>query len=142
MNALDGTGRVDITRCLRAQPEGEVFPEEMRPHLGGSLLGCDLCQRVCPRNAQVSPTDIPDDLRSALDLSALLDGQYRPLIPFLGKNNARRQRLTARALIAAANLGRRDLLPLIDALTGCRESEMVRIHAEWAAARLSLPTAP
>ena len=80
---------------------------------------------------------MPAALREALDLPALLSGQYRPLVPFLGKNNARRQRLTARALIAAANLNRTDLLPLIEPLTGCPESEMVREHAKWAAAKLS-----
>ena len=137
MSALDGTGRVDIQRCLRAQPEGEMFPEPMREKLGGSLLGCDICQRVCPRNAAVKETDMPDALREALGLSALLEGRYKPLIPFLGKNNARRQRITARALLAAANLRRADLLPLIEPLTECTESEMVREHAKWAASRLS-----
>jgi len=134
--ALDGTGRVDITRCLRAQPEGAPYPESMRSRLGSSLLGCDICQRVCPRNAGAADTDMPNELRRALDLAALLKGEYKPLIPFLGKNNARRQRLTARALIAAANLKRADLLPLIEPLTESRESEMVREHAKWAAERL------
>lgn len=137
MGALDGTGRVNITKCLRAQPEGEAFPEPMRGSLGGSLLGCDICQRVCPRNAAVRETDMPDGLRAALDLTALLEGRYKPLIPFLGKNNARRQRLTARALIAAANLNRTDLLPLIEPLTESKESEMVKEHAQWAAKQLS-----
>jgi len=132
VQALDGSGRVDISRCLRAQPEGEAFPEAMRPHLGGSLLGCDLCQRVCPRNAALSPVPMDDALIDALDLAALLRGEYKPLIPFLGKNNARRQRLTARALIAAANLRRFDLIELIEPLVHCRESEMVRTHAAWA----------
>lgn len=136
MNALDGTGRVDISRCLRAQPEGEAFPEHMRAALGGSILGCDLCQRACPRNAQVQCAPMPEALQSALDLAALLEGRFKPLIPFLGKNNARRQRITARALLAAANLHRADLLPLIEPLTECRESEMVREHAKWAAERL------
>ena len=141
MHALDGSGRVDITRCLRAQPESEAFPEAMRPHLGGSILGCDLCQRVCPRNVHVQ-TSAPDAaLSSALDLAALLRGEYKPLIPFLGKNNARRQRLTARALIAAANLKRIDLLDLIEPLTECRESEMVREHARWAKKQLTEPSA-
>lgn len=136
-HALPGDGSVDITRCLRAQPESVPFPEKMRALLGGNILGCDLCQRVCPRNAAVPETNMPPALSSALDLSALLSGQYKPLIPFFGKNNARRQRLTARALIAAANLNRRDLLPLIEPLTECRESEMVRDHAKWALTRLS-----
>lgn len=138
--ALIGDGSLDIARCLRAQPENEPFPEAMRPQLKGSILGCDICQRVCPRNAQVKSLPEPDGLSAALDLNALLSGQYKPLIPFLGKNNARRQRLTARALIAAANLHRRDLLPLIEPLTECKESEMVRIHARWAMNRLTEPT--
>lgn len=135
-DALNGEGRVDIARCLRAQPEGEAFPEKLRDRLKGSLLGCDICQRVCPRNAKVEETDMPGVLREALDLSNLLSGQYQPLIPFLGKNNARRQRLTARALLAAANLNRKDLLPLIEPLAECRESDMVRDHARWAAEKL------
>ncbi len=137
VHALDGSGRVDITRCLRAQPEGEAFPEEMRAHLGGSILGCDLCQRVCPRNAHVSSVAPDGRLSDALDLSALLRGEYKPLIPFLGKNNARRQRLTARALIAAANLRRTDLTDLVQPLTECSESQMVREHARWAQKQLS-----
>lgn len=135
--ALDGSGRVDIARCLRAQPEGEAFPEAMRAKLGASLLGCDLCQRVCPRNAAVQPVEPPETLRQALELRELLEGRYKPLIPFLGKNNARKQRLIARALIAAANLKRSDLLEQVEALTGCAESEMVREHARWALGMLN-----
>lgn len=131
-HALDGTGRVDVSRCLRALPESEAVPEGMRPLLGASILGCDICQRVCPRNAGISEAETPADLREALRLDKLLCGEYKLLIPFLGKNNARRQRLTARALIAAANLGRSDLLPLIRPLTQYAESDMVRQHAEWA----------
>jgi len=136
-HALDGSGNISLSRCLRAQPEGEAFPESMREHLGASILGCDVCQRVCPRNAHVSLTSPDAALSAALDLSALLRGEYKILIPYLGKNNARRQRLTARALIAAANLSRHDLLPLIEDLTQCRESDMVREHARWAKERLS-----
>lgn len=135
--ALNGDGSIDLTRCLRAQPEGEAYPEHLRTFLGASILGCDRCQAVCPRNALVKKIFPPDELTQALRLSALLQGQYKPLIPFLGKNNARRQRLTARALIAAANLMRTDLIPMIEPLTECRESEMVREHAIWSSAILS-----
>lgn len=135
--ALRGDGTLDLSRCLRAQPEGQAFPEPLRPMLGASLLGCDLCQRVCPRNASVSEIPVPDALAKALNLRALLSGEYKPLVPFLGKNNARRQRLTARAVVAAANLNRTDLLPLIEPLSECKESEMVREHAAWAIKRLT-----
>lgn len=136
VHALRGDGSVDIVRCLRAQPEGEAFPERLRTLLGECILGCDWCQRVCPRNAQVQTIAPPRALRDALDLKALLSGVYRPLIPFLGANNARKQRVTARALLAAANLNRRDLLPEIQALAEQSESAMVREHARWALAQL------
>lgn len=138
--ALNGDGNIDLARCLRAQPEGEAFPVHLRKQLGASILGCDICQRSCPRNAQVSEIPVPEDLSHALRLDTLLRGEYKPLIPFLGKNNARRQRLTARALIAAANLGRTDLIPRIEDLTGCKESEMVKEHAEWALMKLTKPS--
>lgn len=129
--ALDGSGRVDLLRCLRAQPEGEPVREELRLLTGESLLGCSRCQLCCPRNRDVPPQQPPEDLLRALDVGALLRGEYRPLIPYLGKNNARKQRVQARACLMAAHDGRADLLPEIEALCGS-EGEAVRIHAAWA----------
>ena len=58
-------------------------------------------------------------------------GEYRPLIPFLGKNNARKLRIQARACLMAAHDGRVDLLPEIRALE-TSDGEAVRVHAAWA----------
>ena len=115
--ALRGDGTLDIDRCVRAQPENQPLREDLSRFAGASLLGCDLCQRVCPRNAAVDKTDLPDGLRACLRLDRLLAGDYKGLIPYLGKNNARRLRLMNRAALAAANRERTDLLPLLEKLT-------------------------
>jgi len=132
--ALRGDGSLDIGRCVRAQPENLPLPAFMRPMTGASLLGCDLCQRACPRNARVGEADMPEALARALALDRLLTGDYRALTPWLGKNNARRLRLMNRAALAAANEGRADLLPLLDALGDAPEP--VASHARWSADRL------
>lgn len=132
--ALRGDGTLDIARCVRAQPESLPLPETMRPLTGASLLGCDLCQRVCPRNAAVEPIDIPPDVKKALSLEGLLSGAYKAFIPLIGRNNARKLRLLNRAALAAAHRNRKDLLPLLEALT--QLPEPVSTHARWAIERL------
>lgn len=131
-----GGDRLDLNKCLRALPAAEPIPEALRPLLGGSLLGCDICQEACPRNADVPMIDTPPDVRAATDLPRLLSGDMRALSQIVGANYARKKRTLARALIAAANLKRRDCLPLIEALTG-DDYPAVREHARWAAVRLS-----
>lgn len=133
--ALRGDGSLDIDRCVRAQAENLPLKESMREAAGASLLGCDICQRVCPRNRDTGLAEISDDLRGALRLERLLSGDYKPLIPYLGKNNARKMRILNRAALAAANRGRRDLVPLLEKLTG--EMEPVGEHARWAIDKLN-----
>ncbi|MBR3503887.1 MAG: hypothetical protein IKO07_06535 [Clostridia bacterium] len=133
-HALRGDGSLDIARCLRAQPESAPLPEAMRPLIGSSLLGCDLCQRCCPRNEAVSGAEEPDELARALRLDRLLAGDYKDLVPWLGKNNARKLRLMNRAALAAANQGRSDLTPLLEALRDAPAP--LGEHAAWAAERL------
>ncbi|MBO4886002.1 MAG: epoxyqueuosine reductase [Clostridia bacterium] len=132
--ALRGDGTMDIGRCVRAQPENRPLPEAMRSMTGGSLLGCDICQRCCPRNALVREAEKPPALAGALDLKRLLSGDYKALIPWLGRNNARKLRLLNRAALAAANGGRKDLLPELEALRG--EPEPLGEHAAWSAETL------
>ena len=130
-----GAGSVDVSRCLRALDERAPVPETLRPLLGGSLLGCDLCQEVCPRNSAVGTQEMPQPLSDALSLARLLQGDIKPLIPFIGVNYARKKRLQARACLSAANLGRTDCLPLLDSLLD-DPYEPLRVHARWARTQL------
>lgn len=133
--ALDGTGRVDLEKCVRAQPDAGPVKEEFRALVGNSVLGCDICQDVCPRNAAAGRVPMPQELREYLSLKKLLSGDIAELKPILGANFARKKRLQSRALLVAANLGRKDLFPLIKPLT---ESDAPGIseHASWAVRQL------
>ena len=134
--AHDGTGRVSVERCLRAQPYAEPVPERFRALFGASLLGCDICQRACPRNQRVSEEKPPAGLIDALRLERLLAGDVKPLAAWIGSNYARPARMQGRAALIAANLGRADTLPFLESLASGHSMEYVREHARWAIARL------
>ncbi len=133
--ALDGSGHVDRSLCLRAQPDSEPFPERWRSLLGGSFIGCDLCQDACPRNALVSRASVPDAVLEAFDLGKILAGNLEGVAELIGANYARKKRLQARACLLAANLGRRDCLKAVRALLD-DDSELVRDAAAWASEKL------
>ena len=133
--AILPNARVDTQKCLRAQSYTDPVPEKYRPLIGRSLLGCDICQRACARNAAVQETMPPPELIDALRLERLLRGDVKPLAAIIGSNYARPVRMQARAALIAANLGRNDLLPLLEEL--CSHSfENVREHALWAVKKL------
>lgn len=133
--ALDGTGRVDVYRCVRARSDEYPMDEAFRRHIGRSLYGCDICQDVCPRNARIPLQPMPEPLAQVLQLETLLAGDVSGLVPYIGKNYARKARMQAKACVIAANLNRVELLPQVEA---CLNSpvEFVRDHARWAMERL------
>ncbi len=133
--ALNGDGTMQPERCLRNFSYTEPIPESMRPMLGNSLYGCDICQRVCPRNAHQRAVEPPAALREALSLAALLQGEYKPLAPFIGANYARRNRVMGRAALVAGNLRQKSLLPLLRQVAE-NEAPPAREHAAWAVQRI------
>lgn len=85
--ALLGDGKVDARRCvsyLTIEHEGE-FDESQRDivHRSGMLFGCDVCQKVCPHNADAPFTALkeflPGELILTLDTAELpeqISGKY------------------------------------------------------------------
>jgi len=132
--AIGRNGRVDVDKCLRSRDDGEIVPETLRKIYANRLLGCDVCQDVCPRNEKGISVPVPEGLKNALSLSELLKGNVQPLTPYIGRNYARRSRIRMKAALAA-NLGRFDLInDLIDMAENGTEGE--KEHAAWALAAL------
>ncbi len=45
---------IDVDRCITLYNEAEgVFPEWIKPEAHNALIGCILCQKLCPENAKV-----------------------------------------------------------------------------------------
>lgn len=124
-------------RCIRFHMmNGKPMPEEMRSYVGttpGSygIIGCDLCQRVCPANAQKERRRADSD---DFTLEELLDCEPDTLARFAalyGKNYAIRNRIIAQALLTAANIGGDETEERIDRLTES-PSALVADCARWA----------
>lgn len=79
-NALTGPFQLDAGRCiayLTIEHKG-VVADDLRPLVGDWLLGCDVCQEVCPYNQ--TPVEVP----AWRDASGVEDGgPSHPLGPWL-----------------------------------------------------------
>ena len=131
VRAISQEGRVDISRCLRARGEGEVVSEEMRPLYQNRILGCEICQDVCPRNAGQEKTAMPREIREALDLRKLLQGDMGLLSEWIGRNYARRTRIRMKAAMVAGNLRKAECLKELEELSQSG-SEGEKEYAQWA----------
>jgi len=121
----------DFKACARAYMGGDP----MEPWVMDSMtciLGCELCQKVCPYNYGIEPLDeVPDAFR----LEEILAGNINPVLEIVGKNLNKKGRIIQHACVVAAKQGRTDLIPLIgNWLTD--EREAVRIAASYALEKL------
>lgn len=136
--AIDENGMTHPERCLRNfMMEGNVTPEPLRSRESMRLLGCDICQRVCPMQPSSAQT-MPIDIRLGELVTA--DGHtfsqtVARLGALIGRNAARPQRVRAQAALLAGNKPDEAWLPV---LREWAESpfEAVRMHALWAIERI------
>lgn len=136
--AITAPGVVDAARCLSqlTQASGEA-PREMRKAMGDRIYGCDICQEVCPQNAQVEsvspefaaevfPGPCPE-LVPLIDLSA---AEFRERVRDSSIGWIRRTRIRRNAAIAAGNLRCGSAVPALDRML--RDTDpMLRAQAAW-----------
>ncbi len=128
--AIDADG-YDYQKCARAYMCGEPMEEWVMDAMT-SMLGCDLCQNVCPYNSGIETIDdMPDEFR----LENLLAGNIKPALEIVGKNLNRKGRLIQHACVIAAKQGRADLIPLIEPWAN-DEREAVCVAAQYALKKL------
>jgi len=143
--AIRPGGAVDLARCVRAyMNSGRSVPVELREAYGTSILGCDACQRCCPRNAAAMKraSAPPEEDHEVFSLAGILGDdpgerkrRLAMMAAVLGRNYSRENRILADAAIAAGNTMDPGLLePLGWALQ--HPHEPVRAHAAWAIGRI------
>ena len=103
----------DWRRCLRAYEDGPKMPQWVMEKMT-CLLGCEVCQDVCPLNRFIRPRPVSSAEAEAFDLGKLIAGDIKPALTIVGKNMKKGGKLTAQAAVLAANQNRTDLLPLLE----------------------------
>jgi epoxyqueuosine reductase len=142
--ALPEPYRLDSNRCISywtIEHRGPL-PPEARRLVGGWVFGCDVCQEVCPWNAEpagaVHPEmELPPE-RGELTLERLLRLPREEYVERFRKSPMKRAKLEGLQRNAAVAMGNRlesrYIGPLAEAL---REGEgAVRGHAAWALGRI------
>lgn len=136
--AIDENGMSRPERCIRNfMMEGIVAPEYLREKMGMRLIGCDICQRVCPMQPKF---ESGRTLGLKLDELATTDpvvfsASIQKLSAEIGRNAARPQRVRAQAALLAGNSGEKKYLPVLEAWSHL-PFEAVAEHARWARERL------
>ncbi len=142
---------LDAGRCisyLTIEKRGALSLQE-REWLGEWIFGCDICQEVCPFNfvalKKRSVADLPElgaqaGAGEALAIEELLSIRSDPafIARFGGTAimRAKREGLLRNAAVVAANTGALKLAPLLNGVSICDQSPVVRQHALWAYAKL------
>ena len=132
--AITNDGMTHPERCLRNyMMEGVVVPEHLRAKIGMRMIGCDICQRVCPMQPH---TEVHDGRRYLLDdFMAEDDSAFSCAVAALaseiGRNSARPQRVRAQAALLAGNSKNPRFLPILHQWAQS-PFDAVCVHAKWA----------
>lgn len=148
---------LDARRCisyLTIELRGEM-PEEFRPHLGNAVIGCDICQDVCPwnRKAPVAALNAFEPRERLLApelewLASLSQEEFSAVFRKSAVKRAKWRGIVRNACVALGNSAaaldpatRSRVTALLDRLASS-EDALISTHARWALARLSDPDPP
>ena len=124
----------DFRSCARAFMGGDPMEDWVMDAMT-CVLGCELCQKVCPYNFGIEPIN---EMPVAFRLEEILKGNVKPALEIVGKNLNKQGRMIQHACVVAAKQKRTDLISLIEPLLSDHR-EGVRVAAEYALNRLRTP---
>jgi epoxyqueuosine reductase len=135
---------LDATQCLSyltIELKGDI-PIDQRPSVGRHAYGCDVCQEVCPWNAQPAAPDdagspwlprAPFDRPSLAALWRTPDAELRRALKGSAMTRAGVRRLRRNVAVCAGATGDADALAALeDAAEPSCDDPMVAEHVHWA----------
>ena len=128
---------LDATRCisyLTIELKDDI-PVELRDKLGDWVLGCDICQQVCPWNRFAPEGDPVFDAKTPLpsltEELTLTPQAFNQRFKLSPVKRAKRRGYLRNVAVALGNAGDMHVLPVLqNALND--EEPMIREHAQWA----------
>ncbi len=149
-NAIVGPGKLDARKCisyLTIELKGSI-PEDLRPHVGNRVFGCDDCQLICPWNRYAPTTQEKDfavrhdlDRRSIAELLGWSEEQFLEKTQGMAIRRVNYSQWTRNLSVAAGNAPADEVLTqalvrkrreMVD-----RSDDMCVEHIDWAISRLS-----
>jgi epoxyqueuosine reductase len=145
---------LDARRCisyLTIELRGEI-PEEFRPHMGSAVIGCDICQDVCPWNRK-APVTAPTAFRPRERLLApeiewlasLSQEEFSAVFRKSAVKRAKWRGVVRNSCVALGNSApaldpstRSRIAALLDRLASCDDT-LIASHARWALGQLTHP---
>jgi len=143
-NAITAPFQLDARRCisyLTIELKGPI-PEELRPHIGNRIYGCDDCLAACPWNrfaregqlmrAHERPELATPDL---LELLSLGEEEFKRRFAGTPMIRAKRRGLLRNVCVALGNIGDKTALPVLEKAAADPEP-LISEHAIWAIAQI------
>ena len=137
---------LDARRCisyLTIELRGEI-PEEFRPHVGNAVIGCDICQDVCPWNRKApvaAPAFEPRERLLAPELewlASLTQEEFSAIFRKSAVKRAKWRGIVRNACVALGNspapldpAARERVNALLDRLASSGDA-LIASHARWA----------
>jgi epoxyqueuosine reductase len=147
--AIMDDGKLSKGRCLREHMLPKNFiPIEMRKLMGSCILGCDICQIVCPKNKKRYAEAIlpPDSEIKAFDIEMILsdnknmDQTLDYIASIVGANYVKKELILSAAAITAGNMKETKFVPHLAKLLN-HPNPSIRVHAAWALAETDAQSA-
>lgn len=137
--ALEGAYNLNPKKCISYLTQTkENIAIELREKMGTSIYGCDICQRVCPKNKEVELSFhkefIPKNTGGLIDLEKLLfisNKNFKKEFGTMAASWRGKNTLKRNAIIAIGNIGDKKNIPI---LLEARESsnELLKEYIDWA----------
>jgi epoxyqueuosine reductase len=142
--ALGNGPTIDARRCisyLTIEHRGPIDPA-LRKEIGNWVLGCDVCQEVCPWNSQPEAASSNSQQEPYLpELLWISPEEFSARFGGTAVSRAKRRGLARNAAVALGNTGNPEAVEPLAAALAAHDEPIVRAHSAWALGSLATDAA-